>query len=89
MCSKKPPNCYPKLAQEALIALHPPPTRYTISEWYLNANQRIRTCEDQQQLAERILAQSDLLGGIIDDATRCNKREVPVFISFLIKIFYT
>lgn len=33
--------------------------RFTLKEWYLNNRQRYRTCEDQQCLADKVLAECD------------------------------
>ncbi|XP_067011014.1 tektin-1 [Anabrus simplex] len=60
----------------AMLAVPPPPPRFTLSEWYLSTRQRYRTAEDQHQLAERIMAESDRVRNQTDDATKLNKTEV-------------
>uniref|UniRef100_A0A1B6M9P2 Tektin n=1 Tax=Graphocephala atropunctata TaxID=36148 RepID=A0A1B6M9P2_9HEMI len=63
-------------AQRHLEAVPPPPARFTINEWYLNNRQRYRQAEDQQHLAERILAESDRTRDEAEDIVVRNKREV-------------
>lgn len=63
------------LAGKSLVIVPPPPSRFTLSEWYLNNRYRFRSCEDQQQLAERVISESGRIVDLIDDATKCNKIE--------------
>lgn len=44
------------LASENLAAVPPSPVRYTIEDFVLNSRQQNRVSEDQQQLADRVLA---------------------------------
>lgn len=50
--------------------------RFTITEWYLNNRQRYRACDDQQALADKVLAESDRVREQTDEETKLNKREV-------------
>lgn len=40
-------------------------SRFTLNEWYLNNRFRNRTCLDQQQLADKVLAECDRVGKFI------------------------
>ncbi|KAB0795165.1 hypothetical protein PPYR_12004 [Photinus pyralis] len=62
--------------RESMVIVPPPPTRFTLNEWYLNNRIRYRACLDQQQLADKILAECERGQGIIDEVTALNKREV-------------
>lgn len=46
-------------ADKQLELVPPPPPRFTLTEWYLNNRQRYRQAENQQHLADRILAECD------------------------------
>ncbi|KAK4884211.1 hypothetical protein RN001_000482 [Aquatica leii] len=52
------------------------PHRFTLKEWYLNNRRQHKHCFDQQQLADRILAESDKRIDLIEEITSLNKREV-------------
>uniref|UniRef100_A0A1B6IBP4 Tektin n=1 Tax=Homalodisca liturata TaxID=320908 RepID=A0A1B6IBP4_9HEMI len=62
--------------QRSLEAVPPPPSRFTLNEWYLNNRQRYRQAEDQQHLAERILAECDRTRDEADEIVLRNKQEV-------------
>lgn len=47
-----------RLSEQAIVAVPPRTTKFTIDEWNLSNDQRARNTEDQQQLADRILAES-------------------------------
>ncbi|XP_023021555.1 tektin C [Leptinotarsa decemlineata] len=65
-----------KLADKALVAIPPPPSKFTLSEWYLNNRYRNRICLDQQKLADSIIAESDRYIDEVQEKTDLNKREV-------------
>ncbi|PSN50247.1 Tektin-1 [Blattella germanica] len=65
-----------KNVRKALVICPPPPPRFTLSEWYLNNRHRYRTTEDQQQIADRVIYESDRLKDLIDDVTKTTKTEV-------------
>ncbi|KAK5645087.1 hypothetical protein RI129_006387 [Pyrocoelia pectoralis] len=65
-----------KLYAESVLPVPPPPSRYTLNEWYLNNRVRNRTCLDQQQLADKILAECEREREHITEITLMNKREV-------------
>ncbi|KAJ4434396.1 hypothetical protein ANN_22956, partial [Periplaneta americana] len=74
-----------KNMRQALVIVPPPPSRFTLSEWYLNNRHRYKTAEDQQQIAERVIAESDRLRELIADATKLNKIEVDTRLEERIK----
>ncbi|CAB3252591.1 unnamed protein product [Arctia plantaginis] len=47
-----------RLAEQALVGIPPRTAKFTIDEWVLSNDSRCRNAEDQQQLADRILAES-------------------------------
>lgn len=63
-------------AQQNLVVVPPPPSRFTLDEWYLNNRQRYRTAEDQHHLADRILAECERVRDASDDIVKKNKQEV-------------
>lgn len=65
-----------KLIDESLVGIPPPPTRFTLNEWYLNNRHRYRSCEDQQALADKIIAECDRVNDMVEETTRLNKLEV-------------
>jgi tektin-1 len=54
----------------------PPPSHFTLNEWYLNNRNRYRTAKDQQHIADRVMAESDRLRDFTSDVTELNKAEV-------------
>ncbi|XP_015514892.2 tektin-1 [Neodiprion pinetum] len=54
----------------------PPPSRFTLDEWYVNNRHRYRCSETQQQLAERLLAECDRIRTLTEESARSNKEEV-------------
>ncbi|KAI4462307.1 tektin [Holotrichia oblita] len=75
-----------KLYEETLVAIPPPlQGKFTLNEWYLNNRLRYRSCEDQQVLADKILAECDRVRDEIEERTVLNKREVDHKISEKIK----
>ncbi|KDR20069.1 tektin-1 isoform X2 [Zootermopsis nevadensis] len=62
--------------RQELVTVPSTSAPFTLSEWYLNNRRQYRTAEDQQQVAERVIAKSDLLCDLISDATKYNKAEV-------------
>ncbi|KAK5650097.1 hypothetical protein RI129_001126 [Pyrocoelia pectoralis] len=65
-----------KFYTESMIIVPPPPTKFTLNEWYLNNRVRYRACLDQQQLADKVLAECERGPTTIDEITALNKREV-------------
>lgn len=57
------------------MVIAPPPCRFTLSEWELNNRTRTRFVKDQQQLADRILASSELLLDHTDFQLLSNKED--------------
>lgn len=47
-----------RLAEQALVGIPPRTAKFTIEEWVLSNDSRCRNAEDQQQLADRIIAES-------------------------------
>ncbi|KRT78319.1 hypothetical protein AMK59_8646 [Oryctes borbonicus] len=74
-----------KFYDETLVAVPPPPSRFSLNEWYLNNRLRYRTCEDQQALADKILAECDRVRDEVEERTVLNKLEVDHKISEKIK----
>lgn len=62
-----------KLKYYALVAVPPPPPRFTLSEWHLNNRFRNRICLDQQKLADSVIAESDRLIDAVNEKTDHNK----------------
>lgn len=64
------------LINESLVGIPPPPTRFTLNEWYLNNRYRYRCCEDQQALADKIIAECDRVNDMVEEITLLNKHQV-------------
>ena len=47
-----------RLSEQAIVCIPPRTSKFTISEWKLNNDQRSRNTMDQQQLADRVLGES-------------------------------
>ncbi|KAF5308335.1 hypothetical protein FQR65_LT06226 [Abscondita terminalis] len=60
------------LYTESVVIIPPPPPRFTLNEWYLNNRQKYRGIIDQQQLADKILAECKRC---YDDVERELKKE--------------
>nr|CAD7576070.1 unnamed protein product [Timema californicum] len=66
-----------KMAEtQSLVIVPPPPARFTLTEWGLNNRRRYRLADDQQQLAERLIAESDRVREVTEEVTKLNKTEV-------------
>lgn len=63
------------LVNKHLVIVPPPPARFSLNEWYLNNRTRYRCAEDQQQLADRVLAECERIRNKTDEATKLNKNE--------------
>lgn len=48
-----------RLSEQALVCMPPRSAKFTLSEWRLNNDARCRNTEDQQQLADRVLGESE------------------------------
>ncbi|KAG6440274.1 hypothetical protein O3G_MSEX001217 [Manduca sexta] len=48
-----------RLSEQALVCMPPRTAKFTISEWKMSNDQRCRNAEDQQQLADRVLGESE------------------------------
>ncbi|GLH01676.1 hypothetical protein R5R35_006637 [Gryllus longicercus] len=59
-----------------LVAVPPPPSRFTLREWDLNNRIRLRSTQDQQHLADRILSESRRVCDEANEITKLNKSEV-------------
>lgn len=47
-----------RLSEQAIVCMPPRSAKFTVAEWKLSNDQRCRNTEDQQQLADRVLAES-------------------------------
>ncbi|XP_025833788.1 tektin-1 isoform X2 [Agrilus planipennis] len=65
-----------KITDKALVVLPPAPGRFTLIEWYLNNRERCRTVLDQQQLSDKILAESDRLSEQVTELCGLQKKDV-------------
>lgn len=61
---------------QAMTVVPPPPQRFTLDEWHLNNRYRFRCSEAQQQLADRLLAESDRIRELTTENAKANKAEV-------------
>ncbi|XP_026466605.1 tektin-1-like isoform X2 [Ctenocephalides felis] len=68
-----------------LEAIPPPPAKYTLDDWYFDVRQKYRRTEDQQQLADRVLSESDRIRDETTESSERNKKEVDHRISEKIK----
>ncbi|CAK1589001.1 unnamed protein product [Parnassius mnemosyne] len=48
-----------RLAEQAIVCIPPRAAKFTLGEWTLSNDQRCRNTEDQQQLADRVLSESE------------------------------
>lgn len=62
--------------EQAMTIVPPPPQRFTLDEWHLNNRYRYRCSEAQQQLADRLLAESDRIRELTAENAKTNKEEV-------------
>lgn len=65
-----------KRERQALVSVPPPTHHSTLSEWYLNNRHCYRAAQDQQQIADRVIAKSNQLCDLISEVTKLNKAEV-------------
>lgn len=47
------------LAYQTMVGVPPPPARFTHHEWNLNNREKLRVINNQQQLADNILEESE------------------------------
>jgi tektin-1 len=62
--------------RQAVASVPPPTHHFTLSEWYLNNRHCYTAAEYQQQIADRVIAESNHLCDLISDVTKFNKAEV-------------
>lgn len=48
-----------RLAEQAIVCIPPRSAKFTLAEWRMSNEQRCRNTEDQQQLADRVLGESE------------------------------
>ncbi|XP_048507703.1 tektin-1 [Athalia rosae] len=60
----------------ATAVVPPPPQRFTLDEWYRSNRFKYRCSEAQQQLADRLLAESDRVYVLTAESAEANKKEV-------------
>lgn len=65
-----------KLVEHALVAVPPPPSRFTLENWHLNNRFRNRICLDQQKLADSTRLDIDRAIEQINEITDLNKKDV-------------
>lgn len=65
-----------KLVEQALVAVPPPPSRFTLENWHLNNRYRNRICLDQQKLADSTRLEVDRAIEQIGEITDLNKKDV-------------
>ncbi|CAH0663784.1 unnamed protein product [Spodoptera exigua] len=53
------PVAITRLSEQAIVCIPPRSAKFTIDEWKLSNEQRCRNTEDQQQLADRVLGESN------------------------------
>lgn len=66
------------LARKSLIALQPPPPRFTMKEWELHNKQRFRMAEDQSLLAERLMEESERIRESVSEYLQKSKEETDM-----------
>lgn len=66
------------LASKPLIALPPPPARFTLEEWHIHNRQRFRITEDQNLLSERILEESERVRDNINEVLDYNRESTEM-----------
>lgn len=62
-------------ANQALMLVPPPPLRFTEAEWHLNNRYRYRCSEAQQELADRLRAESNRICELTAEIAKSNKEE--------------
>ncbi|XP_012274923.1 tektin-1 [Orussus abietinus] len=62
-------------SSEAMVIIPPPPKRFTLDEWHLNNRYRYRCSEAQQELADRLLAESNRICELTAEEAKVNKKE--------------
>ncbi|KAH1017146.1 tektin-1 [Dendroctonus ponderosae] len=68
-------SLHTQLKHHHLVAVPPPPARYTLTEWSLNNRYRDRCCLDQQKLADSIIAECERVKDEVEERTDINKKE--------------
>ncbi|KOX68525.1 Tektin-1 [Melipona quadrifasciata] len=63
------------LNNRALEIVPPPPLRFTLHQWHLNNRHRYRCSEAQQELADRLLNESQRICELSSERVRNNKEE--------------
>ncbi|KAK4876143.1 hypothetical protein RN001_012565 [Aquatica leii] len=61
---------------ESVAIVPPPPTRFTLNEWYLNNRVQTRQILEQERLADKILAECNRKIEVLTEITATNKLEV-------------
>lgn len=56
-----------RLAEQAIVCIPPRSTKFTLNEWKLSNDMRCRNTEDQQQLADRVLAECERIRDETED----------------------
>ncbi|XP_024946354.1 tektin-1 [Cephus cinctus] len=65
---------------QSMVIVPPPPQRFTINEWKLNNRYRYRCSEAQQELADRLLAESDRVCELSAETVKANKEETDHYL---------
>lgn len=65
-----------KRARQAVVSVPPPTPHFTLREWHLNNKHCYRAAEDQQQIADKVIVESNRLCDLISGITKLNKAEV-------------
>jgi len=60
----------------SMVGVPPKPSHFSINEWYLNSREKLRIAEDQHQLADRIITESERLIDETNDVSLKNRKEV-------------
>lgn len=61
---------------DSLQIIPPPPSRFSLREWYLNNTSHYRAADDQQQLADGILEEGSRMRDETKEVVKTNKDEV-------------
>ncbi|XP_053988087.1 tektin-1 [Hylaeus volcanicus] len=63
------------IRNRAFALVPPPPSRFTLNEWHLNNRHRYRCSEAQQELADRLLAETKRVCELSTEKAKSNKDE--------------
>ncbi|XP_054008593.1 tektin-1 [Hylaeus anthracinus] len=63
------------IRNRAFALVPPPPSKFTLNEWHLNNRHRYRCSEAQQELADRLLAETKRVCELSTEKTKSNKDE--------------